>query len=34
MGQTIWREPVMHAVENVGTTEVHALALELKIPTK
>ena len=29
-GETIWREPVTHAVENVGETEAHAIAIDLK----
>ena len=29
-GETIWREPVAHATENIGPTEAHALAVELK----
>lgn len=29
-GETIWREPVAHASENIGATEAHALAVELK----
>ena len=29
-GETIWREPVTHAVENIGNTEAHAIAIELK----
>src|SRR5437867_12948583 len=29
-GETIWREPTTHAVENVGDTEVHAIAVDLK----
>jgi quercetin dioxygenase-like cupin family protein len=29
-GDTIWREPVTHAVENIGTTEAHAIAIDLK----
>jgi hypothetical protein len=29
-GQVIWRELTTHTYENVGTTEVHALAIELK----
>ena len=29
-GETIWREPVTHAVENVGDTEAHAIAIDLK----
>jgi quercetin dioxygenase-like cupin family protein len=31
-GETIWREPVTHAVENVGDTEAHAIAIDLKTP--
>jgi quercetin dioxygenase-like cupin family protein len=29
-GETIWREPVTHAVKNVGDTEAHAVAIDLK----
>lgn len=29
-GETFWREPITHAVENVGTTEAHTIAVELK----
>lgn len=29
-GETIWREPTTHAVENVGNTEAHAIAIDLK----
>jgi len=29
-GETIWREPTTHAVENVGDTEIHAIAVDLK----
>src|SRR5947209_18625699 len=29
-GETIWREPVTHAVENVGDTEAHAIAVDLQ----
>jgi quercetin dioxygenase-like cupin family protein len=29
-GETIWRDPVTHAVENVGNTEAHAIAVDLK----
>jgi quercetin dioxygenase-like cupin family protein len=29
-GETIWRDPVTHAVENIGKTEAHALAMDLK----
>jgi beta-alanine degradation protein BauB len=33
-GETIWREPVTHAVENIGNTEAHAIAIDLKTSTK
>jgi beta-alanine degradation protein BauB len=29
-GGTIWREPTTHAVENIGDTEAHAIAIDLK----
>ena len=29
-GETIWREPITHAVENIGDTEAHAIAVDLK----
>ena len=29
-GETVWREPVAHALENTGDTEAHAFAVELK----
>ncbi|MGA8075142.1 MAG: hypothetical protein WB995_16830 [Candidatus Acidiferrales bacterium] len=29
-GEVLWREATTHASENVGKTEAHALALELK----
>jgi beta-alanine degradation protein BauB len=29
-GETIWRDPVTHAVENVGNTEAHAIAVDVK----
>jgi quercetin dioxygenase-like cupin family protein len=29
-GETIWREPTTHALENVGDTEAHAIAIDLK----
>jgi beta-alanine degradation protein BauB len=29
-----WTEAITHASENVGTTEIHALAIELKEPPK
>ena len=32
--EAIWRTPVTHALENIGETDVHALALELKRPSK
>ena len=31
-GETIWREPTTHALENVGDTEAHAIAIDLKTP--
>ncbi len=36
-GQARWREALTHAVENVGTTELHVVTIELKgaaAPTK
>jgi len=30
-GETHWREPLTHALENIGTTEVHALVVEPKV---
>ena len=33
-GEVFWRTPVTHALENIGKTEVHALAVELKNPCK
>jgi beta-alanine degradation protein BauB len=30
-GDTVWRDPMTHAVENVGNAEVHALLLEPKL---
>src|SRR5882724_6834287 len=29
-GETFFREPVTHAVENIGDTEAHAIAIDLK----
>jgi beta-alanine degradation protein BauB len=29
-GETIWRDPITHAVENIGKTEAHAIAIDLK----
>src|SRR3989440_9426765 len=31
-GETIWRDPITHAVENVGNTEAHAIGIDLKTP--
>lgn len=31
-GETIWRDPTTHAVENIGNTEAHAIAIDLKTP--
>ena len=31
-GEAIWRDPTTHAVENVGDTEAHAIAIDLKTP--
>ena len=31
-GGIAWRDPTTHAIENVGKTEAHAIALELKGP--
>ena len=29
-----WSEPITHASENVGSSEIHAIAIELKDPAK
>ena len=29
-GDTIWREPVTHAVENIGKTQAHVIVIDLK----
>src|SRR6266478_2084696 len=29
-GETIWREPTTHALQNIGDTEAHAIAIDLK----
>ena len=29
-GDVLWREPVAHSIENIGSTEAHAIAVELK----
>ncbi len=31
-GETIWRDPTTHAAENVGDTEAHAIAVDVKTP--
>jgi len=31
-GEARWREPVTHAAENIGNSEAHVIALELKKP--
>ena len=31
-GETIWRDPTTHAVENVGDTEAHAISIDVKTP--
>lgn len=33
-GEAHWRNPVTHALENIGTTEAHALAIDVKKPCK
>ncbi len=32
-GDVVWREFTRHASENIGTTEIHAIAVELKSPS-
>lgn len=29
-GEVTWRDSITHSAENIGTTEIHALAVELK----
>ena len=29
-GETIWHDPTTHAVENIGDTEAHAIAVDLE----
>ena len=29
-GEIVWRQPVSHTTENIGTTELHAILVELK----
>lgn len=33
-GEARWRDPITHAVENIGTTEAQVIAVELKKPAK
>ncbi len=33
-GEAHWRNPVTHAIENIGKTEAHALAIDVKKPCK
>ena len=33
-GEAHWREPVTNAIENIGTIEARAIAVELKKPVK
>ena len=33
-GEARWRDAVTHAAENIGTTEAHVIAVELKKPAK
>lgn len=33
-GEAHWRNPVTHAIENIGNTEAHALAVDVKKPCK
>jgi quercetin dioxygenase-like cupin family protein len=33
-GEAHWRNPVTHAMENIGNTEAHALVVEVKTPCK
>lgn len=33
-GEVFWRTPITHALENIGDTDVHSLAIELKRPVK
>ncbi len=33
-GEAHWRNPVTHALENIGTTEAHALAIDVKKPCR
>ena len=33
-GEAIWREPTTHAVENIGDTETHVIAIDFKTPKR
>jgi quercetin dioxygenase-like cupin family protein len=33
-GQTVYRDPVTHWAENIGTTRIHLILVELKDPPK
>jgi len=33
-GEARWPDTVTHALENIGTTEAHVIAVELKKPIK
>src|SRR5688572_16845912 len=33
-GDVFWRTPVTHAIENIGDTDVHSLAIEIKESTR
>lgn len=33
-GDVLWRDPVKHSGENIGTTELHVILVEMKEPKK
>jgi len=33
-GETFWRGPTTHAIENIGDTEAHAIAVDVKAAAK
>jgi quercetin dioxygenase-like cupin family protein len=33
-GDVVWREAMTHSGENIGTTEIHAILVEMKTPMK
>jgi hypothetical protein len=33
-GETFWRVPTTHAIENIGDTEAHVIAIDLKTSAK